>query len=96
MMMMMMLMMMMMMMVMMSGHEEVNFRHPSAQMDDTENLTKHWPCEVKVHFPRQHIRPGRIHMCFFLNLVKDILDSVYVLTSANESGDGHADGRADL
>ena len=28
--------------------------------------------------------------------VKDILDSVYVLTSANESGDGHADGRADL
>ena len=25
----------------MSRHEEVNVHHPSAQMDDTENLTKH-------------------------------------------------------
>ena len=46
----------------MSRHEGVNFRHPSAQMDDTENLTKHWPCAVKTHFPGQHIRPGRIYM----------------------------------
>ena len=44
----------------MNGNQGVNVRHPSAQMDDTENLTKHWPCAVKTHFPGQHIRPGRI------------------------------------
>ena len=47
----------------MGGNEGVNFRHPSAQIDDTENLTKHWPCPVKRHFPGQHIRPGRICIC---------------------------------
>ena len=36
-----------------------NIRHPFAQLDDTGNLTKHWPCAVKTHFPGQHIRPGR-------------------------------------
>ena len=35
-------------------------RHPFAQTNDTGNLTKHWPCAVKTHFPGQHIRPGRI------------------------------------
>ena len=44
----------------MSRNEELDFRHPSAQMDDMENLTKHWPCAVKTPFPWQHIRPGRI------------------------------------
>ena len=34
-------------------------RHPFAQTNDTGNLTKHWPCAVKTHFPGQHIRPGR-------------------------------------
>ena len=48
-----------------SRNEEIDFRHPSAQMDDTENLTKHWPCAVKTHFPWQHIRPGR--NCIFVH-----------------------------
>ena len=29
-------------------------------MDDTENLTKHWPCAVKTHFPGQHTSAGRM------------------------------------
>ena len=42
-----------------SRNEGVFFCHPSAHMDDTENLTRHCPCAVKTHSPGQHIRPGR-------------------------------------
>ena len=45
-----------------STTEGVNSRHPSAQMDNTKNLKKHWPCAVKTHFPGQHTLPGRKYM----------------------------------
>ena len=50
----------------MSRNEEIDVRHPSAQMDDTENLAKHWPCAVKMHFPGQHIRPSRIYTYVYI------------------------------
>ena len=37
-----------------------------AQMDDTENLRKHWPCAVKTNFPGQHIRPGSIYIYIYI------------------------------
>ena len=43
----------------MNRNEGGFFCHPSHQMEDTENPTKHWRCSVKMHFPGQHIRPGR-------------------------------------
>ena len=41
-------------------------RHPFAQTNDTGNLTKHWPCAVKTHFPGQHIRPGCIYIYIYI------------------------------
>ena len=41
-------------------------RHPFAQTNDTGNLTKHWPCAVKTHFPGQHIRPGCIYIYTYI------------------------------
>ena len=38
--------------------EEGNSRQP-LELDDIPNLTRHWPCAVKTHFPGQHTRPGR-------------------------------------
>ena len=43
----------------MTKNEGETFRHPFGQTDDMENLTKHWPCAVKTHFPGQHTRSGR-------------------------------------
>ena len=44
-------------------------RHPFAQTNDTGNLTKHWPCAVKTHFPGQHIRPGRIFIFVYIHII---------------------------
>ena len=79
-MMMMMVMMMMMMkkLIEVSRNEEVNFRHPSAQMDDTENLTNHWPCAVKTCFPGQHIRPGRINKYIYIYIYICIYIYIYL------------------
>ena len=64
----------------MSRNEGVIFRHPSAQMDDTENLTKHWPCAVKTHFPGQHIRPGRIYIYIYIYTYTYVYTYIYTYT----------------
>ena len=52
-------------------------RHPFAQTDDTGNLTKHWPCAVKTHFPGQHIRPGRIYTYVYI-LIYGLYGHIYI------------------
>ena len=54
-----------MMMMLMKWGKKKN-RHPFAQTNDTGNLTKHWPCAVKTHFPGQHIRPGRVYIYIYI------------------------------
>ena len=50
----------------MATDEGEHFRHPFGQTDDMENLTKHWPCAVKTHFPGQQTRSGRIHIYIYV------------------------------
>ena len=54
-------------------------RHPFAQMNDMGNLTKHWPCAVKTHFPGQHIRPGRINIYIYRIVLYTIIVYTYII-----------------
>ena len=63
------------------GMTWIDFRHPSAQMDDTQNLTKHSPCAVKAHFPGQHLRHGSIYIYIYIYIY--ICKYIYIKSKYN-------------
>ena len=55
----------------MSRNDGVNFRHPFAQMDETENLTKHWPCVVSSQNALSRAaHPTWPYICIYVHVIR--------------------------